>query len=207
MHSILAALLLVFTPANESLMGVKLNTAVKYQDKLLSLAGVGIGSKRIGVSVTKVAVNQFFCEHPGALVRTEDGALQSLQSVGNMVFSITFTRGVKTSDVEEQISVVMTENMTPEERTKYSGDVAAVKKIILQDETILTGQTINVIANVQEQKLYYINMKNEMREYKPADPKFIYKVFAAWFGKTPPGSTGQSLKLQLLRVPEVTPAG
>jgi hypothetical protein len=207
MHSILAALLLVFTPAKETLKGIPLSTSVKYEGKTLPLAGVGIGSKRIGVSIAQVAVNQFFCEHPGALVRTDEGALQSLQSVGNMVFNITFTRAVKTADVEEQISMVMSENMTPDERTKYAGDIAAVKAIILKDDTILINQTINVIANIQEGKMYYINMKNETREYKPADPKFIYKVFAAWFGKTAPGSTNQSLKLQLLKVPEVTPAG
>ncbi|NDF15235.1 hypothetical protein EB061_07935 [bacterium] len=206
MHSTLLALLLAFTPANESLMGVKLSTAVKYQDKTLTLTGVGIGSKRIGVSIAKVAVNQFFCEYPGSFVRTKEGALQSLQSVGNMVFSITFTRGVKTSDVEEQINTVMSENMTPDERTKYAGDVKAVREIILKDDTILTNETINIVANVKEATMYYVNMRGEVRSYKPADPKFIYKVFAAWFGNAPPGSTGESLKLQLLRAPEVTPA-
>ena len=194
--------LLTFNPSTYTFYGVNLSHSVTYNNTVLPITGFGMGGKKTGPTVTKVAVNQFFTQYPDKFVRTDAGALDSLQDVGLIVMSITFLRGVDSDAVESSIAGAVNTAMTREEAITYHDDIDEVAEAIKTDSAIYSGQTVNVIGDVTTGLLVYVNATGKVTTIE-SRPGFTKKVFAAWFGKTTDQASA-SLKANLLLRPVLT---
>jgi hypothetical protein len=200
MYELLMALL-TFNPSTFNFYGVTLNNSVTYNGQNLPLTGYGMGGKRTGPTVTKIAVNQFFTERPQNFVRTEDDALNSLDRVGNVVMSVSFLRGVDTQAVKSSIAGVITSNINLKEMPLYQNDIEEVSDAIMSDGAIYAGQTINVIGNTVTGLLIYINASGKVTVLETSQG-FVKKVFAAWFGQMT-DQQGYNLKMALINSPSL----
>lgn len=193
--------LLTFNPSSYTFYGVTLNHSVQYNGATLALTGFGMGGKKTGPTVAKVAVNQFFTQYPQRFVRTEEGALNSLDNVGLLVMSVSFLRGVDTQSVKTSISDVIRSNINEREMLTYKDDIEKVNDAILTDGTIYSGDTINIVGDSSTGLLLYVNAANKVTPIE-SEQGFVKKVFSAWFGKTT-DQTGYNLKMALLKEPDL----
>lgn len=194
--------LLTFNPSTYTSYGVVLNHSVTYNGATLPLTGYGMGGKKTGPTVTKVAVNQFFTQYPDKFVRTETGALDSLDHVGVMVMSVTFLRGVDSDSVQSSIAGVVSSNLSDKEMTEYHGDIDSVADAIGTDTAIYAGQTVSVVGDASTGLLLYVNAVGKVTPIE-SRAGFVKKVFSAWFGKTT-DQAGYNLKMALLNKPVLT---
>jgi hypothetical protein len=200
MYELLVSLL-TFNPSNFTFYGVTLNNSVVYSGTTLPITGFGMGGKKTGPTVTKVAVNQLFTQYPDRFVRTENGALDSLSNVGLITMSITFLRGVDSDSVESSIAGTVSSNMTRQEALDYHEDIDQVADAIRTDSAIYSGQTVNVIANVSTGLLLYMNSSGKITPINSRNG-FVKKVFSAWFGNAA-DQASYNLKMALLNKPEL----
>lgn len=194
-------LILTFLPTNSTFYGVTLNQSAEYQGRRLYLTGYGMGAKKIGPTMTKVAVAQFFTENPEMFARTEEGALKSLDYVGRAIMSVTFLRGVDSAQVRDSITKAIGENITGEESKTYAREIQELSDTIRADGPIYSGETISIIADPYSDVLFYVNAKQAVTVID-VRRGFFKKVFSVWFGPSR-DQAAYNLKMNLLQKPEL----
>lgn len=191
-------------PAKEFIAGIKLSTSAVYSDQRLQLTGVGLGKKKVGLTHVNVAVNQFFSLSPINFVRTVDGALLSLEKTGFNLMVITFLRTLDQSQIADQIDGYLSANLTPQEKEKYSVEIALILNAIATEPTIYAGKSIVILCDPYRNQVVYENTEGRISRID-SQPGFLTKVMSVWFGNTI-NQDAFNLKQWLLQEPKVTPA-
>lgn len=190
-------------PANEEDQGIQLSVSLSDGQTTMPLAGEALGTKKVGLSNYKVAINEFFCEKPQNLDRTYNGIYASLKNVGKMAFRVTLLRGVDSDLIESSINDAIRLNLSQPEQTTYQADIQIVTDALLEQDSISYGDSIAFVAYPDKNQVLYQNVSGETRMLRFSGVGFVYKLFAVWFGQQEK-SESVALKTLLLRVPKVT---
>lgn len=84
--------------ANKTIEGVKLDTSATIKtdkgDLKLDFIGAGLRTKKVLIANVKVYVAQVLVDNAGKFVRTNEGAMKSMEDMNTVAFSLTFLRDV-----------------------------------------------------------------------------------------------------------------
>lgn len=195
--------LLTYAPANEFFQGVQLNVGSSYEDRAMKITGYGLGLKKLGVGHAKIAVNEFFCEHPEFFSRTESGVMASLNQVGIMNMHITFLRSLSGDQVQGFISQYLNNNLNESERVIFKDDVQHVMTAIGGESVISAGKNISIVGDLGNNDVHYFNSVGSSTTIHSQNTGFVLKIFSIWFGE-PGDNDAFNLRLNLLRQPNLT---
>jgi hypothetical protein len=89
--------------SDKSIEGVKIARSATLKNEAgeikLDFLGAGLRTKKVLVSNVKVYVTQVLADNAGKFVRTNDGALKSIEDMNTVAFTLTFLRDVEAEKV------------------------------------------------------------------------------------------------------------
>ena len=192
------------SPANEQNNGVQLSTSLSDGTTTMPLAAAAMGTKKIGLVFYRVAVNQFFAEHPENLVRSDAGIYPSLFNAGKLAFRVTLLRGVDAALIQSSIDTAIADNISAQDLPKFQADIDQVTAAMSKEQSINFGASISFVAYPATNQVLYENSHGVDTLMQFQAPGFVYKIFAIWYGNQS-AVEGQRLKALLLTAPSVTP--
>lgn len=196
-QSIFAALLTV-TPGDKTIEGVTLGKSAvlnvdNYQGTLDSL-GAGVREKKVAIVKVKVYVGQAY-GHSQIFVRTNEGALDSVNAMESVAFQMTFLRDVDGVQLQTAFADGFAANKVDVKKPEIKKFLDAVAA----GGQALKGKTITVvgvkIGNEHEGIIYENANGGEVSIGGPSG--FVKNVMSLWFGVFA-DKEGQALKDQIL---------
>ena len=180
-------------------------------NKTLTMAGEGLRKKKKDLINWNVYVAQFYAEKPDQLVRTQEGALASLENVGTKALRLTFLRNVDIMDITDSFIAGLNANLiSTTDQNNYAADVSAFIKMVNSGSNAINDASMTLFSTVDadgNEVLIYEDCRGTSNSIKSITKGFVSKVFSIWFGNSAPRDQGLfNLHAWLLNVPKVTPA-
>jgi hypothetical protein len=184
-----------------SFYNVPIATTVNYSSLPLTLTGTGVAMKKFGITRIKVFVIQYFTQYPEKFVRTETGALKSIENTGYTAMKLTFIRGVDSTMVRDSINDYLTNNIEPSEYPQYKNDIATILNAISGDDSFVYGSSITIVGF--KNHILYEDTKGKVTIVESINNDLTTKIYGMFLGKVT-NDEGYSLKLRMIEDPSIT---
>ena len=171
------------------------STVVEGRTSVLTSAGAGLRAKKVVFVNVHVYVAQLLMNDPSRFVRTDSGALESLDNEATVVVQMSFVRTVGSNEVQNAFRDSLVANQIDPESESIKAFLAAVsaggdasngKALTLVGEKLADGSEV----------VTYENNQGEATSIH-SGAGFVKQVFSIWLGETTDGGLA-SLKKSIL---------
>ncbi len=171
------------------------SATVEGRTSTLTLAGAGLRAKKVVFINVHVYVAQLLMNDPSRFVRTDAGALDSVDNESTLAMQLNFVRSVGSGDVKNAFrdSLVANQADPDSESVKAfldavsaGGDAANGKTLVIVGEKLTDGTEVVTFENNQGQATSIHGATG-----------FVKQIFSIWLGKTTDSGLG-SLKKAIL---------
>ena len=193
--------------AKETDYGVQLAVSAKENvtgmNKVLTLAGEGLRSKKVGPLPIKVYIAQFFAELPDAFDRTEQGAMKSMSNIGVAALRLTFLRTVDAATVQSSFK----EGLNANDIDPTQEDVATFLNTVTNGGDAISGTSMTIVGSKKADGTEVITYEDSSGTVTsiPGKAGFVNKIFAIWFSESADSGL-EKLKNSFFTKPTVTSA-
>lgn len=170
--------------ANKSIEGVKLDSSATIKtekgDVKLDFIGAGLRTKKVLIANVKVYVAQVLADNAGKFVRTNNGAMKSLEDMNTVAFSLTFLRDVDGPTVSKAFQDSFDANNVDSNNTGIKSFLSAVSVSGQADN----GKTMNIIISKiddKNSKITYEATNGKVSEVK-GDSTLFNSISSIWLG-------------------------
>lgn len=170
--------------ANKTIEGVKVDTSATIKtdsgDLKLDFLGAGLRSKKVLIANVKVYVAQVLADNAGKFVRTNDGAMKSMDDMSTVAFSLTFLRDVDGPTVSKAFQDSFDANNVDSNNAGIKSFLSAVSVSGQADN----GKTMNIIVTKIDDKNSKITYEatNGKVSIVSGDASLFNSIASIWLG-------------------------
>lgn len=169
-----------------NLSGVKISNTAELtthnENTKLNLLGAGLRTKKILVSNINIYVAQLFSDNSGKFVRTEEGALNSINEMNTVAITLTMLRDVES----EKMMTAFTDSFDANKIDIENPGVKAFLKAVNDGGEVSNGKTLIIALKRNADGSTIVNYestKGKLFEIK-GDKDLFQAIASIWLGQT-----------------------